>query len=121
MTSKNKQANKKNNRLDRRQFLAEAGAAAISFSIMKPELVRGSQANSKIRMGLIGCGGRGTWIADLFKNHGGYQFVAAADYFRDRVDDFGNKYNIEKTNRYTGLSGYKKLLDKVDAIVIETP
>ena len=46
----------------------------------------GSQANSKIDLGLIGCGGRGTWIADLFKKHGGYNVVALADYFPDRVE-----------------------------------
>ena len=56
--------------LDRREFMARTGAAVISFSILRPELVRGSQANSKIALGMIGCGGRGTWIADLFQQHG---------------------------------------------------
>jgi len=121
MTVKNIISYKKNNRLNRRQFITGAGAAVLSFSIMKPELVRGAAENSKIQLGLLGCGGRGTWIANLFQKHGGYKFVAAADYFQDRVDTFGDKFNIEKTRRYTGLSGYKKLLDKVDAIVIETP
>jgi len=114
--------NKKHELINRRQFVAGAGAAALSFTIIKPELVRGTEANSKIQIGLIGCGGRGTWIADLFRKHGGYNFVAAADYFQDRVDAFGNEFKIDKTRRYTGLSGYKKLLQgKVDAIVIETP
>ncbi|MBN2411716.1 Gfo/Idh/MocA family oxidoreductase [candidate division KSB1 bacterium] len=118
------QKNSKNQHglINRRRFLTSAGTAALSFSIVKPELVRGSDANSKLEIGLIGCGGRGTWIADLFQKHGGFKFVAAADYFPDRVDAFGEKFNIDKTRRYTGLSGYKKLLaGKVDAIVIETP
>ena len=121
MTVKNNLSNKKNNRLNRRQFITGAGAAALSFSIIKPELVRGAAENSKIQLGLLGCGGRGTWISNLFQKHGGYKFVAAADYFQDRVDTFGEKFNIEQSHRYTGLSGYKNLLDKVDAIVIETP
>jgi myo-inositol 2-dehydrogenase/D-chiro-inositol 1-dehydrogenase len=109
-------------RIGRREFLAGAGMAAASLTIMKPQLVRGTQANSKIALGLIGCGQRGTWIADLFMKHGGYQVVAGADYFQDRVDAFGEKFNLRAEPRYTGLSCYKKLLDgKVDAVAIESP
>jgi predicted dehydrogenase len=107
---------------NRRQFLVGAGAAALSFTIMKPELVRGTEANSKISLGLIGCGGRGTWIADLFVKNSGYQFVASADYFADRVAAFGEKFNVDPGRRYAGLSGYRRLLEKkVDAIVVESP
>ncbi|MCR4413466.1 MAG: Gfo/Idh/MocA family oxidoreductase [Thermoguttaceae bacterium] len=106
--------------LPRRGFLA--GAGAIGLSILKPELVFGSQANTKVKIGLVGCGGRGTWIAKLFQDHGGYQLVAAADYFKDRVDRAGEQFKIEAARRYTGLDGYKRLLDsKPDAIVIESP
>ncbi len=45
--------------LNRRAFMAQAGAAALSLTILPPGLVRGTQANSKIRLGLVGCGGRG--------------------------------------------------------------
>ena len=108
--------------LDRRGFLAGAGAAAFSFSIIKPELVRGSQANSKIALGMIGCGGRGTWIADLFRQHGGYEIVAAMDYFQDKVNPFGEKYNVAPERRYSGLRGYRRMLEgKLDAVAIESP
>ncbi|MBI1983765.1 MAG: Gfo/Idh/MocA family oxidoreductase, partial [Acidobacteria bacterium] len=108
-------------RFGRRRFLAGTGAAA-SFTILKPRLVRSTAANSKIALGMIGCGQRGAWIADLFLKHGGYQMVAGADYFQDRVDAFGEKFNVENARRYTGLSCYKKLLDeKVDAVAIESP
>ena len=59
--------------VSRRRFLANTGAAALAFSIVKPEQVRGSTANSAVTLGVIGCGGRGTWIADLFQKHGGYR------------------------------------------------
>jgi len=108
--------------LDRREFLAGAGAAAYSFSIMRPELVRGSQANSKIALGMIGCGGRGTWITDLFAQHGGYEIAAAMDYFPDKVNPFGEKFNVAPARRYSGLMGYRRLLEgKVDAVAIESP
>jgi len=101
--------------------MAGAGAAAFSFTIMKPELVRGTAANSRLNLGMVGCGGRGTWIAELFKRHGGYHIAAAADYFEDRVDAFGDRFGVEKTKRHTGLSCSLKLLDEVDAVAIESP
>lgn len=106
----------------RREFMAKAGAAALSMTVLRPELVRGTQANSKIRVGLVGCGGRGGWIAGLFNKHGGYEVTAAADYFKERVDEVGAALAIPGSRRFTGLSGYKRLLDAgLDAVVIETP
>jgi len=107
--------------INRRRFMAGAGAAALSFTVIKPELLRGAGANSKVNLGLIGCGGRGTWIANLFKEHGGYNVVAVADYFQDRIDNAGEKLGVAPANRFSGLSGYKKLLEKVDAVAIESP
>ena len=106
----------------RREFIAGTSAAAISFSIMKPETVFGSNANSKISIGLIGCGGRGTWITELFLGNGNYEIAGAADYFSDRVESFGDKFNIAGNKRFTGLSAYKRLLETdLDAVVIESP
>jgi len=108
-------------RINRRRFMAGAGAAALSFTIVRPQLVHGAAASSKVNLGLIGCGGRGTWIAELFQQHGGYNVVAVADYFQDRTDSAGEKLGVPAANRFPGLSGYKKLLEKVDAVAIESP
>lgn len=106
----------------RRRFLADAGTAALAFSVARPELVRGSEPGNKIDLGIIGCGGRGTWIANLFQKHGGYNVVAAADYFADRVQAFGDKLGVPPALRFTGLSGYRRLLEqKLDAVAIESP
>lgn len=107
----------------RRKFITTTGTAAVaSLTIINPLMARGSVANTKIRIGIIGCGGRGTWIAKLFKNHGGYEVVAGADYFQDKVDAFGIQLGIAKNKLFTGLSAYKKLIDSgVDAIAIESP
>ncbi len=108
--------------ITRRKFLAGTGASVLAFTVLKPELVRGAEANATVDIGLIGCGNRGKWIANLFQKHGGYNFVAVSDYFQDRVDEAGEKLNVPAANRYTGLSGYHKLLEqKLDAVVIETP
>ncbi len=111
----------KSARLGRRGFLAGAAAAA-TFTILKPSLVRGTEANSKIALGLIGCGGRGSWIADLFVKHGGYQLVSCGDYFADRAQGVGKKHKLDAAHCHTGLSNYKKVLaDKVDAVAIISP
>jgi len=110
------------NQITRRQFIGGASTAAVSLTLLKPELVGGAEANAKIDIGLLGCGGRGKWIADLFRKHGGYNLVAAFDYFQDRVDEAGQKFQIPAANRFTGLNGYKRLLEqKLDAVMIESP
>lgn len=107
-------------RLARRHFLA--GTAAATITVMKPSLVRGSSANSTIELGMVGCGGRGTWIAQLFGREEGYRFVACADYFQDRVDSFGERFGVDSARRHTTLSGYRRLLEsRLDAVVIESP
>src|ERR671932_765989 len=88
--------------VSRRDFLTGTGAA-LAFSIVKPELVRASTANSKVDLGIIGCGGRGSWIADLFQKHGGYNIAGAVDYFAERVDALGEKLTIPANRRFTGL------------------
>jgi myo-inositol 2-dehydrogenase / D-chiro-inositol 1-dehydrogenase len=106
----------------RRRFLAGAGTAAVGFTLLKPELVRGAEANAKLDVGLIGGGGRGAWIARLFAKSGRYNVVAAADYFQDRVDSVAKDHNIPEANRYVGLNGYKRLLEqKLDAVIVQTP
>lgn len=108
--------------LSRRQFIASTGASLVAINLLRPGLVGGSEANSKIDIGLIGCGGRGRWIADLFRKNGNYNIVALADYFKDPVDQAGKQFDVPESCRFTGLSGYKKLLgQKLDAVVIETP
>jgi myo-inositol 2-dehydrogenase/D-chiro-inositol 1-dehydrogenase len=107
--------------MTRRGFLATAAAAA-TVTIVKPSLVRGYDANAKIALGIIGCGGRGKWIANLFNKHGGYEIVSAGDYFTDRVDGFGGRYKVPAERRHTGLANHEKVLaDKVDAVAIESP
>ena len=107
--------------LPRRAFLASA-ATVTAFAALKPSTVFGADANTRLDIGLIGCGGRGSWIADLFVGTGKYRLAACADYFRDRVDAVGGKHGIDPARRYTGLSGYQRLLEgKLDAVVIETP
>lgn len=111
----------KSRSLTRRGFMAGAGAAAFSFTIADPAAVRTYAANNKLNLGIIGCGGRGTWITGLFNAHGGYNIAATADYFKDRADNCGGKFDVPEDRRYTGLYGYRKMFEHVDAVAIESP
>ena len=93
----------------RRQFLATAAAMGAPL-LVSPRVVRGTDASSRLTLGFIGCGGRGTWMADLFRKHGGYEVRAAADYFQDKVDAFGDKLEVPADRRFTGLDGYRRIL-----------
>jgi len=76
----------------------------------------------KIKLGMIGCGGRGSWIAPLFLRHGGYVIHAAADYFPDAVETFGEKFGVPAVRRFSGLNGYRRVIESgVDAVVIIVP
>ncbi len=111
-------------RIPRRAFLVGGTALSAlgSVALLKPQSAFGAEANSKIDIGLIGCGGRGGWIAKLFADSGLYRFVACADYFEDRANATGEALGVDRARRYTGLSGYKRLLDSpLDAVVNETP
>ena len=109
-------------RLPRRSFLASAAAATTTFSILPAGSLLGAEASPVLDIGLIGCGGRGSWIVDLFAQSGKYRFVACSDYFQDKADAVGDKFKIEQARRYTGLSGPQRLLEsKLEAVVIETP
>jgi myo-inositol 2-dehydrogenase/D-chiro-inositol 1-dehydrogenase len=108
-----------NRRLGRREFLA---STAAGVTIVAPSAVRGSQANSRLEIGVIGSGGRGRFVARLFEKHTNTKVVALHDYFADRVDALGAELAVESGARFTGLDGYKALLDrKLDAVAVESP
>ncbi len=103
----------------RRGFLS--GAAALSFAVVRPDAVRGTQANSRIKAGVIGLGGRGRMIAGMVAKHGGYEVTAVADYFERVADTAGEQLGVPKARRFRGLGAYKGLIGEVDAVFLETP
>ena len=69
--------------MERRTFLKNA-ATISSFTILRPEIVFGSRANSAIRMGVIGCGNRGTAVISSIVENTNSNIVAIADIFEDK-------------------------------------
>ena len=118
--------------LNRRQFLggalgvATSAASLATFSSLAAEAplpeAKPVEFQRKIKLGVIGNGGRGSWIAALFQKHGGYELYAVADYFQEVADQCGDKLGVDKARRFSGLSGYKRLMESgVEAVALETP
>jgi len=114
--------------ISRRAFVAAAASApllaalpALAAESPAPE-AKPPQVKRKIKLGQIGSGGRGSWIAKLFAKHGGYEMWALADYFPNVVEKGGEALGVDKSRRFSGLSGYQKLIASgVEAVVIEVP
>ncbi|MBN2449611.1 MAG: Gfo/Idh/MocA family oxidoreductase [Lentisphaeria bacterium] len=110
--------------LDRRQFTTGAAAGLLSMVVAPAALAQAPAParGERLRLGMIGCGGRGSWIGGLFHAHGGYRLVAAADYFPDRANAFGDKHGVPPERRFSGLSCHRELLEcDLDAVAIISP
>jgi myo-inositol 2-dehydrogenase / D-chiro-inositol 1-dehydrogenase len=107
----------------RRQFLKTTTAAAGSgILLLRPETVFGSQANSTIEVGIVGCGGRGNWLAPFWPEYAGARVVALADVVKANLDATRDKLKVDAGRAYHGAEAYKELAhSKLDAVVVETP
>jgi predicted dehydrogenase len=120
----------------RRSFLTGTPAAtAAAFTIIRPELVRGS-APPRLKVGLIGCGGRGTQaIVDTMQGDPGSELVAMADAFEDKLENslrnlknnpklasMQDRINVTPEKRFVGYDAFKKLLNSgIDVVFLATP
>src|SRR3989337_3963069 len=119
-------------KIERRTFLKQA-AAISSFAILSPRLVFGSQTNSAIRIGIIGCGNRGTAVISSMLENTNTVIIAMADLFDDqlqRAEVNFNKLNaakgfpaVKKSNIFRGSKAYLRLIENkdVDAVLISSP
>jgi predicted dehydrogenase len=121
--------------LSRREFGMTAAAAGFAILSSRAAMAAPS-ATDTIKVGLIGCGGRGFGAAmNCLESHAHVQIVALADAFEHRVEEvkrklnrsaktdaFKNKIALEDDHCFFGLDAYKKLLaTDVDMIIHATP
>jgi predicted dehydrogenase len=118
-------------KIGRREFLGLAAGA--SLMIVKPELVRGTAANSALRLGLLGCGGRGTVVATGFVDNTNTRVTALADLFEDRLakarEHFDNHQKakgypaLEAAQLFRGPRAYEQIVAsrEIDFVLITTP
>ena len=118
-------------KLGRREFLSTT--AAVGLTIIKPQLVRGTAANSSVRMGLLGCGGRGTAVATALSQHPNARYVALADLFSDQLEKEKRYFDgiaarkgyaaIDPKLMFKGPKAFEAIAecDQIDAVHIATP
>jgi len=103
-------------------WMPRLNAAEPAAGAASPVAAQPPSYSRKIKLGVIGNGGRGSWIAKLFQAHGGYDLWAVADYFPDVADKCGAELGVDPARRFSTLSGYKKLIESgVEAVAVETP
>jgi predicted dehydrogenase len=118
--------------MKRRTFVKNT-AIVSSAAILSPRIVFGSKANSAIRMGIIGCGNRGTSVITTMSKNTNINIIAMADIFDSQLQTAVPKFNnlnadkgfpaIEKSNIYQGSKAYLRLLENksIDAVLISSP
>jgi predicted dehydrogenase len=118
---------------NRRTFLKASAASVATAAVLPGAYAAG---NDVLKIGLIGCGGRGTGAArEALRADPKVKLVAMCDAFMDRLTDSLNaltkskstrdiapKVDVPEDRRYTGFDGYKKLIDSdVDVVLLTTP
>lgn len=107
---------------NRRNFMKQsslgiAGAATLSLA---GSSVHAARANSQVRVGLIGCGGRGSSVAEEFNKQSGVNVTHACDVHSGRLAQTARRLNIPAGHAVRDM---RRLFDdpNVDAVYIATP
>ena len=125
-----------NSKPDRRKFIStSAKVAAVgtlgTSLIPKPVFGYHNSDNDKLKIGLIGCGGRGTGaVLNATNADSNTSVVALADAFPDRIESCAkslskqltDRFNVDKDHMFDGLDCYKNLVaSDVDVVILATP
>jgi myo-inositol 2-dehydrogenase / D-chiro-inositol 1-dehydrogenase len=116
----------------RRDFLKTSTAATVGLGMLGNAHAAGSDA---IKVGLVGCGGRGTGAAENICEAAGTSYniklYAMADVFedhlkncRDRVRNHPlckEKFDVADERSFVGFDGYQKVIDCCDLVMLATP
>lgn len=125
---------KQNNLLSRRNFVKRTTLATtgILSSGLPVGAVANVNGNKKLKIALVGCGGRGTGaIVQALQADENTELIAMADAFQDRVEkslkavqehfDGVMKIRIKPKNLFSGFDAYKKAIDLADVVILTTP
>ena len=119
------------NSTSRRDFLKTSSAAVMAAPFILSSDVRAAGNSEKLKIGFIGCGGRGTGAArQALKADSNVELYAMADVFQDKIANsleqlkkaVPEKINCPAERQFVGLDAYKKVLESgVDVVLLTTP
>jgi predicted dehydrogenase len=117
---------------NRRTFLMHGSAAVAASAALNLGTVAHAAGSDRLKVGLVGCGGRGTGAAEeALKADKNVSLVAMADAFPDRLADslstlkglseVADRVDVPAERQYNGFDAYKQVIDQVDVVLLTTP
>lgn len=123
--------------ISRRSFVEASGLALAALAAPRQAFAIGRRTADPIRIGLVGCGGRGTGaVRDAVRASDNVQIMALGDLFPDRITSaqtgfartvaedprFAAAYKVTPEKCFTGFDAYKQVLaTDCDLVVLATP
>ncbi len=123
--------NDQSNQPGRRDFLKHASAAALTAGF--PAIIHAQTVTNAIKVGAIGCGGRGSGATRQAMTADDYAELTAVGEVDPgavdrlltnlkRSDKLGPRVKVEKDRQYIGLDAYQKVINSgVDVVLLATP
>ncbi|MEX0725914.1 MAG: Gfo/Idh/MocA family oxidoreductase [Planctomycetaceae bacterium] len=119
---------------NRREFLQQGAVATMAGLALSSSLQSSAHAagSDVIKIGLVGCGGRGTGAAaQALAADPQNQLVAVGDTFTDQVENSlknlressgaGERILVDKDHQFVGFDAYKYVIDSCDVVLLATP
>jgi predicted dehydrogenase len=119
---------------ERRDFLkATSGALGAAIATGFPGIIRAQSVTNAIKVGLVGCGGRGSGAAEQALSADDYaELAAVADIDQSQIDQClrtlkrisktADRVKVEPATQFLGLDAFQKVIDsKVDVVLLATP
>ena len=116
--------------LTRRTFVKNSGLVTAG-AMLAPYVAQGLTDDQPIRIGVVGCGGRGCGaVGNAMQADPKVELVAIGDLFGDRIQQrskhlakiCGPRYKVTEENKFTGFDCYKKVIDAgLDYVILTTP
>jgi predicted dehydrogenase len=115
---------------NRRSFLRTTTTALAGTALLPaldPARFAHAAETSTLKLGVVGCGGRGTGaVGDALKGDSGTKLWAAADVFPDKVDAavntltsmFPTRIQVPRERQFSGLDGFRGVIENCDIVLI---
>ena len=126
-------AEREGGRSSRRVFLKTATAAGSAASLLASGNYAFAQGSDRIRVGLVGCGGRGAGAAvDALQADPGVHLTAMGDVLQAQLDKslgalmkqaaFSSRVQVPESSRFIGLDACQRVIESgVDVVLLCTP
>ncbi|MEQ8552100.1 MAG: Gfo/Idh/MocA family oxidoreductase [Cyclobacteriaceae bacterium] len=115
---------------NRREFVKIATTTASIAAMGIPFDSWATNNKDVLKIGLVGCGGRGTGAAnEALKSSKRVKLVAMGDVFEDKLrgayenlkSSYSDQVNVPNSRKFIGFDSYEKVINKCDAVILATP